>query len=82
MKISALTIRCVYCGLICQGTGTRDHVYPKNRGGTLGPKGENLAKACRTCNQAKGNMTVEEFMETDYYRKNCASGRWRGVVLK
>jgi hypothetical protein len=48
---------CVYCGsdesLEC------DHIHPLSRGGpsTL----ENLATACRSCNRAKWNRTVDEW---------------------
>jgi 5-methylcytosine-specific restriction endonuclease McrA len=36
-----------------------EHVVPKSRGGSN--RASNLAPACRTCNQAKGNRTAAEF---------------------
>ncbi len=34
---------------------TKDHVYPKSRGGTV------TVKACQLCNRAKRDMSLEEF---------------------
>lgn len=51
--------RCQYCGV--RGTAfdlTMDHILPVSRGGVTSP--ENLAAACRECNQRKGNRTPEE----------------------
>ncbi len=55
--------RCFYCGhellaahLQRPRSKTRDHVYPKARGG-----GRGTVKACRLCNQAKGDLTMAEF---------------------
>ena len=79
-RISERTVHCQYCGILCIGTATRDHVYPKSLGGSSGKK--NIVYACRRCNQAKGTLTREEFKNTDYYQLNCRSGRWRGVRLE
>lgn len=38
---------CVYCG--CGGSLTKEHLLPKSAGGTL------TVKACRKCNQDRGN---------------------------
>lgn len=50
--------KCVYCGLENVPMEV-EHLTPRSRGGTnrIG----NLAIACHACNQAKGNMTAEEF---------------------
>lgn len=48
---------CVYCGCKAQ---TADHLTPKSRGGSDGYA--NLAPACYSCNQEKGNMTYDEYV--------------------
>jgi len=50
--------RCVYCG--CDRNLTIDHVRPRSKGGPT--NAENCATACRSCNQAKGSMQVEAFL--------------------
>jgi len=50
---------CQYCGVrIGMGTGTRDHVIPKSRGGpdTL----SNVVTACRACNARKSDRSLAE----------------------
>jgi 5-methylcytosine-specific restriction endonuclease McrA len=54
--------RCVYCG--CDRNLTIDHVRPRSRGGAT--NAENCATACRSCNQAKGSMHVEAFLQLAY----------------
>jgi 5-methylcytosine-specific restriction endonuclease McrA len=49
--------RCQYCGSPHKPL-TVDHVLPKNRGGE--DSWENLACACVSCNNRKGNRTPEE----------------------
>lgn len=49
--------RCAYCGRL-RGR-TVDHVRPLDRGGCDWP--DNLMPACNPCNNAKANMTLEEF---------------------
>ena len=39
-----------------------DHVVPKSRGGSN--RVSNLAIACRTCNEKKGNKPIKEFLKT------------------
>jgi 5-methylcytosine-specific restriction endonuclease McrA len=51
---------CVYCG--SSENLTVDHVRPKSKGGT--DTADNLVTACRPCNQAKGSMHVDVFMQT------------------
>lgn len=78
-RLSDLTVDCTYCFITCVGCATRDHVVPQS----LAPKysRKKWVYSCRACNQAKGDMTLEEFKKTDYWRINCASGRWRGVRI-
>ena len=52
--------KCVYCG--STENLTVDHVRPKSKGGT--DTADNLVTACRPCNQAKGSMHVDVFMQT------------------
>ena len=76
MKIDVLLKRqrgrCFFCGTkIYAGKqqlkprGTIEHLRPRSRGGTDAL--ENLAAACRICNQEKGNRTLEEYVM--YLRK-------------
>ena len=51
--------KCVYCG--SSKNLTVDHVRPKSKGGT--DTADNLVTACRPCNQAKGSMHVDVFMQ-------------------
>lgn len=45
----------------CKGQpNSVDHVIPRSRGGMAG---KNLVPCCFRCNQMKGNMTLEEFVE-------------------
>jgi len=52
--------KCVYCG--STENLTVDHVRPKSKGGT--DTADNLVTACRPCNQAKGSMHVDVFMQS------------------
>ncbi len=52
--------KCVYCG--SSENLTVDHVRPKSKGGT--DTADNLVTACRPCNQAKGSMHVDVFMQS------------------
>lgn len=49
--------RCWYCG--CTGAMTMDHVTPRSRGGRNALA--NIVPACRPCNDAKGQRTLEEW---------------------
>jgi hypothetical protein len=50
---------CAYCGDEFTGYQlTRDHVYPKSRGGSNA--WENSVTACKPCNMKKSNKTPEE----------------------
>ena len=52
--------KCVYCG--STENLTIDHVTPKSKGGI--DHADNCVTACRPCNQAKGSMHVDVFMQT------------------
>jgi len=59
--------RCFFCGCKVGEVSrfwTVDHLNPKSRGGTEDPS--NKKGACWNCNNAKANMTLAEFLETDY----------------
>ena len=57
---------CMYCG------GNEllevDHIYPKSLGGSSDFK--NLTTACSKCNQQKGNLTMENFLERIFFKRN------------
>ena len=56
--------RCYYCAVDLARPGvqaTLDHRLPRSRGGTSARS--NMVPACRACNQAKADMTVEEYRE-------------------
>jgi len=66
---------CAYCGIpmklrcaegkpIPPQKATRDHVIPKKHNGGLV-----TIPACKSCNQAKGTMSVPEFLFSDYFMK-------------
>jgi 5-methylcytosine-specific restriction endonuclease McrA len=48
--------RCVYCGTT-EGTLEVDHIVARANGGTS--KSDNLATACRPCNLAKSDKTLD-----------------------
>lgn len=50
--------KCVYCGI--EAT-TLDHIVPKSKGGSN--RNYNLVPCCRPCNQGKGNMALDEWLE-------------------
>jgi 5-methylcytosine-specific restriction endonuclease McrA len=50
---------CVYCGCSNQRTLTLDHVVPQSKGGK--DAWDNLVTACRPCNHAKADLTLEEY---------------------
>jgi len=51
--------RCVYCGA-AHGPMHLDHVVAKNRGGQ--DTADNLVVACASCNSAKQDMTIRQFL--------------------
>ena len=76
---------CAYCGIamklrcakgkpIPPQKATRDHVIAKTHNGRL-----ITIPACRSCNQAKGTMSMPEFLLSDYFahkRKQKHRNQW------
>lgn len=61
--------KCCYCGKP-QGNGVRfevEHLTPKSRGGSN--RIVNLGWSCHECNEAKGNLTCEEFGHPEVRKK-------------
>lgn len=54
--------RCSYCG--STQDLTLDHRRPRCKGGPT--TADNCVTACRACNQAKGSMAVEQFLQLRY----------------
>ena len=52
--------KCVYCG--STENLTIDHVRPQAHGGST--TASNCVTACRPCNQAKGSMQVDVFLQS------------------
>jgi len=50
--------KCVYCGK--SDNLTIDHVRPRSKGGAT--TASNCVTCCRTCNQQKGSMQLEDFL--------------------
>lgn len=67
--------RCFYCG---EEASTADHVQPTSRGGIRGIP--NMVAACRTCNNDKGCMTLEEFRLYRFARHMLATGPAIAVI--
>ena len=66
--------RCAYCG--AENVPLQvEHVVPRSNGGSN--RASNLALACQSCNQAKGNRLVEEFLsdKPDVLKKVLALAR-------
>jgi len=57
---------CCYCGKENLPLEV-EHITPKSRGGSS--RIDNLCIACRECNEAKGNMTAEEFGYPDIQKQ-------------
>jgi 5-methylcytosine-specific restriction endonuclease McrA len=54
--------QCAYCG--AENVPLEiEHIHPRSKGGSN--RVSNLAIACHDCNQAKGNMLVEQFLAKD-----------------
>lgn len=47
---------------------TVDHYIPKSVGGNQFSS-SNFVVCCHSCNRAKGNMTAEEFLKSEYIKK-------------
>lgn len=70
--------KCPYCRLPMVGPKrpSRDHVYPKSRGGRL--SGSNKIIVCLPCNHDKDSMTLEQFY---FWLKERGDVRARHVAL-
>lgn len=55
-------VSCIYCDKTLDNRNwTLEHIIPLSKGGSHTIR--NIAIACRTCNQDKGSMSFEEFIE-------------------
>jgi len=52
---------CFYCGHNKVQNLSLDHITPKSKGGSDNPS--NLLTACKKCNNMKGDMGLDEFIE-------------------
>jgi len=74
---------CVYCNVDLQHpeiTATRDHLIPKSRGGADFPL--NLVPACASCNMAKGDKDLSEFVGGDVKRLGEINARIQAGIQK
>ena len=71
---------CAYCGMqmrrrgVAPTSATKDHIVPKAHGGLFV-----TVPACRKCNQAKADKSVEAFLGTAYFaevRKHKHKYQW------
>jgi hypothetical protein len=71
---------CAFCGIpmkrrgVSETSATRDHIVPKAHGGRFV-----TIPACRKCNQAKADMSLDAFLESDYFaavRKHRHRHQW------
>jgi 5-methylcytosine-specific restriction endonuclease McrA len=51
---------CAYCGVY--KNLTKDHIIPRSRGGA--DIKDNITMVCSRCNSAKGNKTLEEWLDS------------------
>lgn len=68
-KFDRLGNRCVVCGS-CENI-TIDHIVPLSKGGTN--ETDNLQPLCKSCNSAKGNKSMKEFMKYRETREKIAN---------
>jgi hypothetical protein len=59
---------CPYCDVILDEKAHLDHIRPVQRGGPS--EAWNMAFVCVPCNRAKRDMSLIEFLESDYARRN------------
>ncbi|HUT47955.1 MAG TPA: HNH endonuclease [Alphaproteobacteria bacterium] len=70
----AMKLRCAKRKPIPLHKATRDHVIPKKHNG-----GSITIPACRSCNEAKGALSLQEFLLSDYFtdkRKTKHRHKW------
>jgi len=66
---------CAYCGHATpDDLRTIDHVMPLSLGGERSRR--NTVPSCRTCNQRKANLTLEQFRDAEMYRTWALRGRF------
>lgn len=64
---------CWYCGApLTPGTAVPDHIKPRSEGGK--DVVENLALSCNTCNCAKSDMSLKDFLSWLTRIRNGAAG--------
>ena len=68
--------RCAYCGTARTEHYELDHIVPRSHGGMN--RVSNLVVTCQSCNIAKGNMSVEEFLAGKPARLAAIGGIRRG----
>jgi hypothetical protein len=62
---------CPYCAVTLDDRAHLDHIQPVQRGGPS--EFWNMVYACIPCNHAKGNRSLEEFVETPYAKRKSLS---------
>ncbi len=70
--------RCLYCGK--SGNNTLDRMIPYSKGGTAILW--NKVPACNKCNQSKGNLNVQEFLELNDVSLRSVQIRWLKAASK
>lgn len=61
-RLLAVDPRCLYCGkALRRGRATLDHLVPLVRGGRH--TRDNLVLSCRSCNEAKRDRTLDEWLQ-------------------
>ena len=68
--------KCTYCGTARAERYELDHIVPKSRGGTN--RVSNLVVSCQSCNIAKGNMSVQDFLTGKPARLTAIGGIRKG----
>ena len=76
---------CFYCGIILTDNNlTKDHIEPVNeRDKKIRRekfKYNKTVLSCRVCNLNKGNMSLENFMKTQYYNFYCKNKIWKSKI--
>ena len=62
--------KCFYCGKMVSGFEV-EHMLPKSRGGSN--RIDNLTLSCHACNEKKGTLTAEEFIQQTLSAKKAAA---------
>jgi hypothetical protein len=78
--IAAWGNRCAVCGAAGDAPGVAleiDHIVPYAQGGETDLS--NFQPLCGPCNRAKGDMSMQDFMHTDYFRRAQRQARLAGA---